>query len=76
MSNPMTKSKHKFKIKTLKNSVIERILKQMNANSDPEMISENISIVAMPTIGKYLVKLMNESFEKGKFPETWKSSVK
>jgi Reverse transcriptase (RNA-dependent DNA polymerase) len=65
----------KFKFKKIKYTDIERVLKEIKSNSDPEMINKNIIIDAMPIIGNKLVKIINESFEKGEFPETWKQST-
>lgn len=64
----------KFKFEQIKYEDIERIIKNIKTKSDIDMINKNVIINSMPIIGDKIVKIINESFSKGEFPETWKQS--
>lgn len=73
--NEKKRTHEKFKFRNIEEKDIERVLKQIKTKSDPEMINKNILLDAMPVIGNIFVKIINESFKKGEFPDSWKMST-
>lgn len=64
-----------FKFIKITYTDLVKALKQMKSKSDPENIKMIALFDSVDIIGVTLVKIINDSFESGVFPENWKTTT-
>lgn len=64
-----------FKFKQVTQMDVTSVIKAILSKGDPELITKDILLDAMPIINPSFIDIVNTSFEQGKFMDKWKTSI-